>query len=139
MLHILRFSGTSGKMTDAVESPVHAVSCKTDAGGARLLTDPFLVLGIDVSASDLEIDEAFRYLSKHLNPTNFPSGSIPERQAQQCMSRIVPAYQRLRDPGAREKAQTEALADRARPFNPDDLKPFLGHLCVAAGIISIDD
>ena len=103
------------------------------------MSNPFLVLGVDESAMQLEIDDAFRYLSKNLNPTNFSSGSDAELQAQKCMSRIVPAYQVLREPASREKARTEALAEKAKPFNPDDFKPFLGHICVAAGIITLDD
>lgn len=106
---------------------------------AWYLSDPFLILGIDENASDSQIDEAFRYLGKNLNPTNFSHGSFAEQQAQQCISRIVPAYQALREKDTREQARQKHLLDKEKPFNPDDMKPFLGHICVAAGIITLDD
>lgn len=103
------------------------------------MTDQFLILGIDPDASDAAIDEAFRYLSRNLNPTNFPTGSDSEHQAETCMGRIVPAYQNVRETGSRAQARQDAIAERAKPYNPDDMKPFLGHICVAAGIITLDD
>lgn len=99
----------------------------------------FLVLGIDESASELHVDEAFRYLSKCLNPSNFKDGTQSAMQAAGCMSKIVPAYQALRDPNQRDLARAEAIAEKSKPYNPEDYKPFLGHICVAAGIITIDD
>jgi hypothetical protein len=103
------------------------------------VTDPFLILGIDLDATELATDEAYNYLSRNLNPTNFPAGSAAEEQAQNCMSRIVPAYQLLRQPGGRAQAIADATAERAKPYNPDDFKAFLGHICVAGGIITLDD
>ena len=103
------------------------------------LINQFLVLGLDESASDVAIGEAFHYLSKNLNPTNFPSGSSAECQAQQCMSRIVPAYKQLIDDAGRERARQEVIYERSKPLDPDEMKPFLGHICVAAGIINIED
>ena len=103
------------------------------------LINQFLVLGLDETASDVAIGEAFHYLSKNLNPTNFSSGSLAEAQAERCMSRIVPAYKSLSDEAGRERARQEAIFERSKPLDPDEMKPFLGHICVAAGIISIDD
>lgn len=120
------------------EMGVYAVSCRTNAG-AYLVTDPFLILGIEPSATEMAIDDAFSYLNRHLNPTNFPVGSPSESQANQCMSKIVPSYQMLRDAATRNKMRLESMAEREKPFNPEDLKPFLGHICVAAGIITLDD
>jgi curved DNA-binding protein CbpA len=99
----------------------------------------FLVLGIDESATETQVDEAFRYLSKCLNPANFEADSTSARLAANCMSKIVPAYQALRDPNQRDLARAEAIAENGQPFKPEDFKPFLGHICVAAGIITIDD
>jgi hypothetical protein len=106
-------------------------------GGA--LANQFLILGIDESASPDQIDEAYKYLSSNLHPTAFPAGSPAEQQAQVCWQRIVTAYQALRDTPTRERAREQALAERAQGFKPDELKPFLGHICVAAGIITLDD
>jgi curved DNA-binding protein CbpA len=103
------------------------------------VTSMFLVLGIAESASEVQIDEAFRYLSKNLNPANFPSDSPASRQSTACMAKIVPAYQTVRDPNQRDLARATAIAESGRPFNPEDMKPFLGHICVAAGIISIEE
>ncbi len=103
------------------------------------MANHFLILGIDEDASERQIEDAFRYLSKNLNPSNFAAGSYAETQAQWCLSRIIPAYQTLHDPHSRETSRQEALAERATPFNPEDLKPFLGHICVAAGIITLKD
>jgi hypothetical protein len=101
------------------------------------LANPFLVLGLDDKASEVHVEEAFRYLSKNLNPTNFSAGSYAEHQAQLCMSQIVPAYQALRDPASRERCRQEAQSEK--PVDPAEMKPFLGHICVAAGIITLDD
>lgn len=99
----------------------------------------FLILGVDESASTEHIDEAFNYLNQKLHPTLFAPGSAAERQAILCWQRIVPSYQLMKDPGKRDRAREIALAERARPFEPNDFKPFLGHICVAAGIITLDD
>jgi hypothetical protein len=103
------------------------------------LANLFLILGLDESASTEHIDEAFKYLNSKLHPTLFPSGSPAEKQAVLCWQRIVPSYQALKDPTKRERAREIALAERAKPFDPNDFKPFLGHICVAAGIITLDD
>lgn len=105
----------------------------------HLSVNPFLALGIDENSSEAAVEEAFRYLSKNLNPTNFQRGSLAESQAQSCVSRIVSAYQSLRDAESREKVRRDILEGRIKGVAPEDLKPFIGHLCVAAGIITIDD
>lgn len=99
----------------------------------------FLILGLDESASTEHIDEAFKYLNQKLHPTLFPSGSPAEKQAMLCWQRVVPSYQALKEPAKRERARDIALAERAKLFEPNDFKPFLGHICVAAGIITLDD
>ncbi len=109
------------------------------AWGGCLLIDQFLILGLDENATDVAIEEAFRYLNRHLNPSNFQFGSFAEKQAQLCMSRIVPAYQVLRDAAERSKARQELQPEGKDSFAPGDFKPFLGHICVAAGIISLAD
>jgi hypothetical protein len=103
------------------------------------VTDPFLILGIEPDATDMAMEEAFRYLSRNLNPTNFAVGSAAEAQSQQCMSQIVPAFQALRDVQSRDRVKAQAVEERAKPYNPDEFKPFLGHICVAGGIITLDD
>jgi hypothetical protein len=103
------------------------------------LANLFLILGLDESASTEQIDEAFNYLNQKLHPTLFASGSPAEKQAILCWQRIVPSYQALKDPTKRERAREIAMAERSRPFEPNDFKPFLGHICVAAGIITLDD
>jgi hypothetical protein len=103
------------------------------------LANQFLILGLDVDASQEQIEEAFKYLSKNLNPTAFPAGSFAERQAQACLSRVVPAYQALVHPQMRQRCYDEAVAERANGFDPNEYKPFLGHICVAGGIITLDD
>lgn len=103
------------------------------------LANQFLILGVGEDASEAHIEEAFRYLSKNLNPADFPRGSYAEQQAEACLSRIVPAYKALKETSTRERARQDAIAEKAKPHNPDDMKPFLGHICVAAGIITLDD
>ncbi len=103
------------------------------------MANHYLILGIDEDASEKQIEDAFRYLGKNLNPTIFPLGSYTEKQAQLCVSRIVPAYQALQNPQTRAISRQDALKEKATAFNPDDLKPFLGHICVAAGIITLND
>lgn len=99
----------------------------------------FLILGIDEDASESQIEEAFRYLSNNLSPENFPPGSFAEKQAQWCMSCINPAYQSLHNPQTRARSLEIALVEKAKSFDPEEFKPFLGHICVAAGIITLED
>ncbi len=98
----------------------------------------FVILGLTNQASDLAVAEAHRQLQTSLAVGNFPIGSLAQRQAISCLEKIELAYQQLRDPQKRQ-LHAEGVADYYDKIKPEEYKPFLGHLCVAAGIINIDE
>jgi hypothetical protein len=100
--------------------------------------DHFCVLGLEEDASPEEVEEAFAYLSRMLNPQVFRPGSAAAGQAENCLTQITASYQVLRDPVRRLSHREEVLAAR-RNESAEEFRPFLGHICVAAGIITLDD
>ncbi len=97
----------------------------------------FLILGLNEDADLAAIDAAFTRLCQQLTPSEEMSSKARE-QAAFALTRIREAHTKLQDGRFRESHKAE-LKDAGEPFSPDQLKPFLGHVCVAAGIISYQD
>lgn len=98
----------------------------------------FLNLGLNETAEESAIDAAYRHLYASLNVAKFIGNQKAIQQAADIFARIGKAYGALKDPEFRESHRAE-LAGQGEPFTPDQLKPFLGHVCVAAGIITYED
>lgn len=98
----------------------------------------FLILGITQGADEAAVDAAFEHLSHSLKPSNFNDNSKTLDQATRCMALVREAHTALKDESFR-KSHAEQLKATGEPYTPDQLKPFLGHVCVAAGIISYQD
>lgn len=98
----------------------------------------FLILGIPDSADEAAVDGAFEHLSNNLKPSNFSDSPITLEQATKCMALVREAHTTLRDADLR-KAHADQLQAAGEAYSPDQLKPFLGHVCVAAGIISYQE
>lgn len=102
------------------------------------MDNQFLILGIDETTGEASIMEAFQYLRRHLDPDNFPAGSASQEQARRCIARVKDAYADVCDEEGRAKYRQQ-LMNKPRLLSGEDMKPYLGHLCVAAGIISLED
>ncbi len=101
-------------------------------------TNYFLVLGTSIDADESVIDSAFLRLSEALKPSNFMENFKALEQASKITAKAREAHTALKDKVFREKLSSE-LKGAAEPYSPDQLKPFLGHVCVAAGIISYEE
>lgn len=98
----------------------------------------FLILGIDPTADESAVETAFQNLSEKFKASLFiddPESLIHRNLA---MSHFRDAHRALLDPDFRKK-HAEEVQSAPEPYTAEDLKPFLGHVCVAAGIISLDE
>ena len=98
----------------------------------------YTVLGLDEDASEDRIEATYKRLRDRLNPSHFASGSLGRVQAEQCLLSIENAYRTLSNPTARAKY----IEDWKRDFKESEegeVQPKLGQLCVAAGIITLEE
>jgi curved DNA-binding protein CbpA len=98
----------------------------------------FLILGLPPTATASEIDASFATIVEKLKPSNFSYSINASEQASVALAKVRAAHTALLDERFREQ-HAEALKEIGEPFSPDQLKPFLGHVCVAAGIITYQD
>lgn len=94
---------------------------------------PYQVLGIPEGAPAAEIDKAYKSLSDRLAPESFQSGPAKD-QASKCMSAIVDAYSSLTAGASAGSARSSSQSSR----NSETTHPRLGQMCVATGIISME-
>lgn len=83
------------------------------------MDNPFKTLGIEPTATDEEIKQAYRTLSKTFHPDLHADKSEAEQlMYQQMMSKIVEAYEILSDPVKKKQYETtgEVKQDRAKDF-----------------------
>lgn len=98
----------------------------------------FLILGISENSDESAIDAAFDRCRLKLDSANFSDNKKAQEQAQRALAKIQEAHTKLKDSDFRNKHAVE-LSGAADSHSPDQLKPFLGHVCVAAGIISYQE
>jgi hypothetical protein len=98
----------------------------------------FTILGLEENAPEDKLEAAYRHLRQHLNPANFDSGSQGRLQAEQCLLSIENAYRTLANPTARQKYDQEWKSWLKAGAN-GEVHPKLGQLCVAAGIITLEE
>lgn len=97
----------------------------------------YLVLGIEPDANDLDIEKAFVRLRQSLTGQDFERESKHWSQAKACLNAFENAYAILSNSEKREdfdkafKSQAEALVEGSQ-------KPRLGQLCVASGILTVE-
>ena len=101
-------------------------------------TNYFLILGLSENADSSAIDNALERISHAMKPSNFMTNMKALEQASVVIAKIREAHTALSDENFREEHRKE-VKEAGEPFTPDQLKPFLGHVCVAAGIISYQD
>lgn len=101
-------------------------------------TNYFLILGLSETADASAIDAAFERITAALKPSSFMDNFKALEQASSVTAKIREAHTLLADSKFRETHAEEAK-QAGEPYTPDQLKPYLGHVCVAAGIISYQD
>ena len=91
------------------------------------------MLGIPEGAPAAEIDKAYKSLSTRLAPESFQVGPARE-QATKCLSAILDAYSSL----TAGELSDSSKANGHRQLNNETTHPRLGQMCVATGIISME-
>lgn len=99
-------------------------------------TNYFQILGLPENADDAAINTAYESLQNKLNPSHF-SGKAVE-QAKLALSKVKEAQTALKNPNFRE-SHAQVVRDRGDQYLPEKMKPYIGHVCVAAGYISYQD
>lgn len=97
------------------------------------MNNPYTILGLPEDAPDSEIESAYQTLKERLAPEKFAGKS--ETQARLCSRSIESAYKKLKNRANREqyKDELEKAHESAQQTHPR-----LGQMCVASGIISMD-
>lgn len=100
----------------------------------------FTILGVALDATQTAVDAAFIYLNQKLAPNNFGQNTLAYQQAYYCMEPIRNAYFNLHTVDLR-KLHANDLRQQGDSFqiSVEDLRPKIGHMCVAAGIITYSD
>lgn len=102
-----------------------------------IVVNNFLILGLPDTATEADIKAACTNLTEKLEPTKF-SGPAAKRQAEQCLTKVKAAADQLKDAAA-ISAHAKGVAAQDDQYKPEQLKPFIGHLCVAASIINYQE
>ncbi|MBX9686501.1 MAG: hypothetical protein K2X27_07350, partial [Candidatus Obscuribacterales bacterium] len=98
---------------------------------------PLTLLGLAPTADLPAINAAFERLSNSFSPARFENARATE-QAANAFVHIRQAHTVLQDDSFRAQHSVDCN-EHPEPYSPGQLKPFLGHVCVAAGIISYQD
>ncbi len=98
----------------------------------------YLVLGIAEGAADASVKAAYIRIRQSLEHSErWSPGSLGHVQAQQCLLAIEHAYSTLCDPVLKSGYEAEWKL-HIKDAQQGDVQPKLGQLCVAAGIISME-
>jgi hypothetical protein len=97
----------------------------------------YSVLGLQEDAPKEAVDDAHLSLSAALEPGNFPDGSVARKQAERCLKAIENAYNTLSKPDL-AKLYHDQREEYVKGEKKGDTRPRLGQLCVASGMITMD-
>jgi len=98
----------------------------------------YLVLGLDDGASEDAVRAAYARIRSSLeDPSRWEEGSLGRIQAHQCLLSIEHAYATLTDPVLRSGYEAD-WKEYLKGAQKGEVQPKLGQLCVAAGIITIE-
>ena len=98
----------------------------------------YTVLGLSDSAPEAAISKAYKQLRSRLDPETFPADSLGRVQSAQCLLSIENAYRTLSNPTAKANYERD-WKNSFKESLSGELQPKLGQLCVAAGIITLEE
>ncbi len=98
----------------------------------------YTVLGLDENACDEAVNAAYSHLRHQLAALQLEPCSLGGAQAAQCLAAVEQSYQTLSNPERLSEYQ-HAWKLWLNDVEATEMQPKLGQLCVAAGIITLDD
>jgi hypothetical protein len=96
----------------------------------------YTVLGLKENAGDDEIEAAYSQLKTNLDSQSIQTNDKLREQAEKCLRSIENAHQTLRDVDLRRSYIEQKERDGVMDIT--ETHPRLGQLCVASGMITID-
>lgn len=97
----------------------------------------YQILGIAPDADLTEVEHAFVRLRQSLASQDFEDDEKGKAQARKCLDAFEKAYETLKDPDKR-KNYDQRLSAESEGGHEGSKKPRLGQLCVASGIITVE-
>ncbi|MCA9802378.1 MAG: hypothetical protein KC777_10345 [Cyanobacteria bacterium HKST-UBA02] len=105
----------------------------------------YAILGLAGNASLEQIQSAFEGLRDRLSASRFEAGSKADKQAASCLERCRQAFAVLSDPDRKaaydrqiEHSETDSSTAAGTTGTTGTTRPRLGQLCVASGMISMN-
>jgi predicted nuclease with TOPRIM domain len=96
----------------------------------------YTVLGLKENAVDEEIEAAYKQLKSNLDCQSIQTNEKLRQQAEKCLQSIEHAHQTLKDVELKKSYLRQKESDREADIT--ETHPRLGQLCVASGMITID-
>lgn len=97
----------------------------------------FSVLGLQENAPATEVEAAYKLLLSELTSSKFVKGTNADEQAQKCLAAVEKAHDTLVNPALRAQF-IEERSEYLKGEKRGDTRPRLGQLCVASGMISMN-
>lgn len=97
----------------------------------------YTVLGLEENAAPEQVEQAYKHLLEVLKPNKFPENDKARQQADKCVKAVEGAYKTLKNPDLK-RVYKEKRSEYLKGEKSGDTRPRLGQLCVASGMISMD-
>ncbi len=97
----------------------------------------YQILGLAPDADQTEVERAFVRLRQSLASQDFENDEKGKAQARKCLDAFEKAYETLKDSEKRNVYDRNLLAENTAGHEANK-KPRLGQLCVASGIITVE-
>ncbi|MBI4532617.1 MAG: DnaJ domain-containing protein [Candidatus Melainabacteria bacterium] len=98
----------------------------------------YAILGLQENASDEAVKAAYKRLCQKLDTSNYETGSVGYLQAAKCLEAVQGAFKTLTNPDLRA-AYKDAWSTSWTQGQVQDTQPKLGQLCVASGMITLEE
>ncbi|HEY9777083.1 MAG TPA: hypothetical protein V6C81_25175 [Planktothrix sp.] len=97
----------------------------------------YSVLGLEENSASTEVETAHARLVQAFKSAQFSEGTTAHEQAGKCVRSIENAFQTLKTPELR-RLYVEQRSEYLKGEKRGDTRPRLGQLCVASGMISME-
>ena len=98
----------------------------------------YAILGLEENSSLSAVETRYQNLLVALDLNRFSPDSLGYNQAQKCLQAMESAYKTLMDPQLKAAYEKEWKA-AIEADSQGEVQPKLGQLCVAAGMITMED